>query len=133
VYVEDLAAALRVVAEDGDPGEAYNAGDRRVCTIDDVVESIAATLETDVEIVHASARELATAGLDPNDFVLYHHPMTEYPHVLDTCKLAVLGWDSTPPAVAMERTVEDSLSSDRTGSAHDPGREAEERVLETVA
>lgn len=132
VYVEDLATALRVVAEDGVPGEAYNAADRRVCTIEDVIELIAASLDASVEAVYAGRRELADVGLNPNDFILYHHSMTEYPHVLDTCKLASLGWDSTPVEVAMDRTVEESIQSGRSGYTHDPRRDAEERLIEAV-
>jgi nucleoside-diphosphate-sugar epimerase len=131
-YVEDVAAALRTVAETGQPGEAYNVGDRRVCTLEDVIDLIADALGTSVEVVHASRRELAQAGLDPNDFILYHHPRTEYPHILDTCKLASLGWESTPPGTAMERTVAESIVSGRDGSAHDPGRDAEEQVTEAL-
>ena len=132
VYVEDLARALRVVAEQGTPGEAYNAADRQVFTLEDVIDLIAETLDTTVEVVHASRRELERFDLTPDDFVLYHHIGHNYPHVLATCKLSSLGWRSTPPAVAMERTVEESLASDRDGSAFDPGREAEERFLESV-
>ncbi|MFB6209901.1 MAG: NAD-dependent epimerase/dehydratase family protein [Halobacteriales archaeon] len=128
-YVEDVAAALRIVAEAGTPGEVYNVGDRRAVTIDDKIELIAEALDTDVEVVHASDRELGTADLSVDDFVLYR----EYPHLLDTDKLAALGWDSTPLADAMERTVEEHLDSDRDGSEYDPGREAEERVLEVLA
>ncbi len=38
-YVEDVASAIRVVAEaeQGEPGEAYNVADRRVCTMEDVI------------------------------------------------------------------------------------------------
>jgi nucleoside-diphosphate-sugar epimerase len=132
VYVEDLATALRIVAEEGVPGVAYNAADQRVCTLEDVIELIAESLGTSIEVVHASRRELAAVGLDPNDFVLYHHPMTEYPHVLDTCKLAALGWDSTPVQPAIDRTVEESLRSGRSGGANDPSRDAEERLIEAV-
>lgn len=132
VYVEDLATALRVVAEDGEPGEAYNAADRRVCTIADIIGLIADSLDTSVETIHASQRELAEVGLTPNDFILYHHPMTEYPHVLGICKLTSLGWDSTPVETAMDRTVEDSITSGRSGSTHDPGRDVEERLIEAV-
>ena len=124
-YVEDVASALRIVAEEGDPGEAYNVGDRRLATLAETVELIADAAGTDVEVVPANDRELSTAGLSVDDFVLRR----EYPHVLDTGKLAALGWESTPPAEAMERTVAEHRESDRDGSQHDPGREAEERVL----
>ena len=124
-YVEDVASALRVVAEEGTPGESYNVGDRRLVTIDEMLELIADALDTNVEIVHAGPNELAAADLSPDEYVLYR----EYPHVLDTNKLANLGWNSTPLAEAMERTVVDHLESDRDGAEFDPGREAEERVL----
>ena len=132
VFVGDLAEALRVVAERGVPGEAYNAADRTVCTLADVVALIAGALDTDVEVVKASERDLANAGLDPGDFPLYHHPMTGYPHVLDTCKLASLGWESTPPERAIERTVEESIAGDRDGSGWGPERDVEERLLDAV-
>jgi 2'-hydroxyisoflavone reductase len=124
-YVEDVASALRIVAECGEPGEVYNVGDRRLVTMDEMVGLIADTFDTSVELVHASDRELSTAGLSVDDYVLYR----DYPHVLDTNKLASLGWDSTPVEEAMARTVDEHLESDRDGSEHDPGREKEERVL----
>lgn len=124
-YVEDVAAALRIVAERGEPGEAYNVGDRRVVTLAEMVEVIADALGTEVEIVPASTRELSTVGLEPEDFILYR----DYPHVLDTDKLAALGWESTPVPEAMARTVEEHLESERAGGEHDPGRDHEERLL----
>jgi len=124
-YAEDVASALRIVAEEGEPGEAYNVGDRRLVTMEEMVDLIAEAADTDVEVVHAGERELAAAGLAADDFILYR----EYPHVLDTNKLAALGWESTPLAEAMERTVSEHRESDRDGGEHDPGREAEERVL----
>ena len=124
-YVEDVASALRVVAEAGTPGEAYNVGDRRLVTLGEMVEVVADALDTDVEVVTASERELSTADLSTDDYVLYR----EYPHVLDTNKLAALGWESTPVDEAMARTVADYRESDRDGSEHDPGREKEERAL----
>lgn len=127
-YVEDVASALRIVAERGDPGESYNVGDRRLLTLEETVELIADSLDTSVEIVHAGDRELAAGGLSPVDFILYR----EYPHVLSTAKLAALGWRSTPPAEAMAATVEEHHESDRDGSEHDPGRDAEERVLDIL-
>ncbi|MFB6126788.1 MAG: NAD-dependent epimerase/dehydratase family protein [Halolamina sp.] len=127
-YVEDVASALRVVAERGEPGRAYNVGDRRLVTIEETLELMAEALNTDVEVVRAGERELAAADLAPEEFVLYR----EYPHVLDTSDLAALGWESTPPAEAMARTAEEHLAADRDGSDHDPGREAEERVLSVL-
>jgi nucleoside-diphosphate-sugar epimerase len=124
-YVKDVASALRTVAEEGTPGESYNVGDRRIVTIDEMIELVAQALDSAVEIVHAGERELAAAGLSADDFVLYR----DYPHVLDTDKLAALGWDSTPLEQAMADTVVDHLESDRDGSEYDPGRDAEERVL----
>jgi nucleoside-diphosphate-sugar epimerase len=127
-YVEDVASAIRTVGEAGDPGEAYNVGDRRVVTIEEMVELIADALGTDVEVVHASERELSVADCSPEEFVLYR----EYPHVLSTAKLASLGWSSTPVEEAMGRAVADHLASDRDGSEWDPGREREERLLEVL-
>ena len=124
-YVEDVASALRIVAEEGEPGEAYNVGDRTLVTMEEMIGLIVEAAGTDTEVVHAGERELAAADLTPDDFILYR----DYPHVLDTTKLASLGWESTPLAEAMARTVAEHRESDRNGSEHDPGREAEERVL----
>lgn len=124
-YVEDVASALRIVAECGTPGEIYNVGDRRLLTLEETLELIATVAETEVEIVHAGERELAAAGLAPGEFPLYR----DYPHVLSTAKLADLGWESTTVEEAMARTVADHGESDRDGAEHDPGRDAEERVL----
>lgn len=133
VYVKDVASAIRVVSEDGTPGQAYNVADRRVLTIEDVIDLIVEALDTSVDVVHASRRELERFDLSPEDFVLYHHMGYNYPHVLSTCKLSTLSWQSTPPQEAMERTVEESLESDRDGSAFDPGRAAEERLIDAFA
>ncbi|MFQ3295155.1 MAG: 2'-hydroxyisoflavone reductase [Halobacteriales archaeon] len=124
-YVEDVASALRIVGERGEPGRAYNVGDRRLVTIEEMIDLIAEAIETDVETVRAGPRELAAGGLAPEDFILYR----DYPHVMDTNDLAALGLESTPLETGMARTVEDHLDSDRIGSEHDPGRDAEETVL----
>ncbi|WP_331236377.1 NAD-dependent epimerase/dehydratase family protein [Natronorarus salvus] len=131
-YVEDVAEAIRTVAERGRPGGAYNVGDRRVCTLEDVVVLIAEALDAEVEVVHASRRDLAGVGLSPGEFPLYHHPMTGYPHVLETCKLASLGWESTGVERAIERTVAECLRSGRPGRVDDPRREAEARLLDRL-
>ena len=127
-YVEDVASALRIVGERGEPGECYNAGDRRLLTLSATLEMIADVAGTDIEVVHAGERELAVGGLSSADFVLYR----ERPHVLSTAKLAALGWDSTGVQEAMARTVAEHERSGRDGSDHDPGREAEERVLDVL-
>ncbi len=128
VYVEDVASALRVVAERGAAGEAYNAGDRRLTTLRGTVERIAETLDTHVEVVTAGERELAAGDLSPGDFPLYRDP----PHVLSTAKLAALGWESTPLSTAYERSVANHRDSDRTGRDRGPGRAAERRVLDVL-
>lgn len=120
VYVEDLARALRIVAERGDPGEAYNAAERQTAWLDLTIELAAKTLDTDVEIIHASARELAQGGLSPMDFPLY----LPVPGVAASEKLAALGWTSTPLEETFGRTIENHLESDRTGAdstTHDFG------------
>jgi 2'-hydroxyisoflavone reductase len=124
-YVEDVASALRVVAERGSAGEAYNVGDRRLVTFAEMVDLVADAADTDVDVVTAGERELAAADLAPEAFPLYR----DYPHVLDTSKLAALGWESTPPSTAMERTVAESVDSERDGDENGPDREHEERVL----
>ena len=124
-YVPDVASALRIVAERGEPGTAYNVGDRRALTLEETIETIADAADTTCQVVTASADALAAGGLTPDDFILYR----AYPHLLDTCSLASLGWESTPVDAAMERTVEEHRESDRDGSEWDPGREAEKRVL----
>ena len=125
VYVEDVASALRTVAEEGTAGECYNVGDRRLVTLAGTVELIAESTGTDVEIVPAGGRELAAADIAPTAFPLY----AERPHVLSTAKLAALGWEATPIEEAMIRTAADYGKSDRDGSDQGPDRDAEERVL----
>ena len=128
VYVADVASALRIVAEEGTPGEAYNAGDRRAVTLEELVHLLADALDTEVEVVHAGERELAAGGLSYEDFPLYR----SYPHLLATNKLYALGWDSTPVEAAIDRTVTAHLEHGRDGREQGPERAAEERVLEIL-
>jgi len=127
-YVADVASALRLVAESGTPGEAYNAGDRNALTLADTVRAAADALDTDVELVRASDRELSTAGLELGSFPLYRSA----PHLLDTHKLSGLGWESTPVAEAMAHTVREHRESDRTGEENGPERATEETVLDVL-
>jgi len=128
VYVEDVASALRVVAEEGTPGEAYNVGARQLLPLDERLRTIAGSLDTEVDIVHASERELGAHDLTPFDFPL----ALPIPIVAATNKLASLGWEATDNRTAVERTVEEHLESDRTGRANGPDREDEERAIDAL-
>jgi len=125
VAVENVTRAIRTVAEEGEPGEAYNVGDHRVLTLGEVVERVAEGLDTDVEIVTASERELAAGDLTQEDFPLYN----PNPHLLATEKLHRLGWEPADPADAIAATVTTEYETER-----DPGpdRSATEAVLETL-
>ncbi|MFW6383917.1 MAG: NAD-dependent epimerase/dehydratase family protein [Halodesulfurarchaeum sp.] len=127
-YVEDVARGLRIVAERGTAGEWYNVGDRNAVTIDRMIELIADAMDERVEVVHASDRELSVADLESTAFPLYRR----HPHLLDTAKLASLGWDSTPVETAMEQTAAEHLDSDRNGRHNGPPRATEERLLEVL-
>jgi len=125
VSVANVARALRVVAEEGTPGEAYNVGDWTLQTLRETVETVADALETDVDVVTAGSRELAAGGLESSDFPLYRDP----PHVLDTNRLRSLGWEPQPPAEAVAETVEATPERDADEAQQGPDRAAEERVL----
>lgn len=127
-FVEDVASALRIVAEKGDAGEAYNVADRNAVALGRLVNSLADALETDVEVVNAGSRELSIAGLSGDDFPLYG----EYPHLLSVEKLSALGWESTSLTDALARSVADHLDSDRDGRDVGPSRDAEERLLDVL-
>ena len=126
--VWSVARALRTVAEEGTPGEAYNVGDRRLFPLEEFVERVAAAAGTEVEVVTASPRELEAAGVDPDAIPFYRR----YPHVLDTERLHTLGWDPVPAGEAVERTVTAALEAgpDPTGAA--PDRADERAALEAV-
>lgn len=128
VYVADVARGLRLVAEKGTPGEAYNVGDRNAVTLDRMLDLVANALDTDVERAYTSPRELSIVDLDPDDFPLYR----DYPHLLDTTKLEQLGYESTPVDEAMQRTVDAHREHGRTGDEEGPDREDEERLLDVL-
>jgi nucleoside-diphosphate-sugar epimerase len=127
-YVADVASALRVVAEAGEAGEAYNVADRDAMTLERSLDLIAESIGTTVETVHASEHDLERGGLSSEEFVLY----TADPLLADTDKLAALGWESTPLAEAVETTARSHLDRDRTGDDHDPGREREAGVIDAL-
>jgi 2'-hydroxyisoflavone reductase len=123
VAVENVVRALRTVAEDGDAGESYNVGDRRVLTLGETIETIATILGEDVELVTTSGRELDAGGIDLTEFPLYNPD----PHILSTEKLANLGWDPLTPRSAFENAIEGPVDPER-----DPGpdRKDEEQVFD---
>lgn len=129
VYVRDLARALVLVAEEGDPGEAYNAADRSAYSLDRSLELIADALETDVTPVHASERELAAHGVEPSAFPLY----TPDPMLVSTGKLAALGWESTPAAESVAETARAHADAGVTGPEESIDRETEAAVIAAVA
>jgi len=128
VYVEDVASALRIVAESGTAGEAYNVGDEHAPTLGQWIDLLADACDVSVRQVDASERELERNGLDPGDFPIYR----DSPHLLSTAKLRSLGWSSTPHEQALARTVEEHRVSDRTGRSNGPDREAEVELIESL-
>lgn len=128
VYVEDVASALRIAAEKGEPGEAYNVADRNTFSLEKSLELAAEGLDTEVNVVHAGEETLAEADIEPSDFPLY----TPTPMVVATEKLHELGWESTDPAEAVATTAQSHLEHGLTGEENGPDREAEEAVIESL-
>ena len=125
--VENVARALRTVAEAGTPGLAYNVGDRRLLTLSEFVELVADAAGADVELVTAGPRELA-GDVDPDAVPFYR----SYPHVLDTERLAALGWDPVAPETAVERTVDATLAAGPSPADGTPDRTAEQGVIDRL-
>jgi nucleoside-diphosphate-sugar epimerase len=124
-YVEDVARAIRLVAERGDPGEAYNVADRQHLTYTDFIGLIAEALDTAVEVFHAPPNVLSEEGLQVTDFSLCE----PYPYYVSTEKLASLGWESTSYETGISNAVNEHRDSDRDGAIYDPGRETETDLI----
>ncbi len=127
-YVEDVASALRLVAERGTAGEAYNVGDEHAPTLREWVDLLAGVHDTSVETIGVGERELAAAGLDPDDFPIYR----DSPHLLSTAKLRDLGWSSTPHETALAVTVAEHRENDRTGREFGPDRDTEATLIDRL-
>jgi 2'-hydroxyisoflavone reductase len=125
VSVQNVARAIRTVAEDGEAGKAYNVADRTALPLGEVIETIADVLDRDVELVTTSARELRAGDLELTDFPLYNPDL----HILSTEKLAALGWDPVPYEDAFEAAIEGPVDPER-----DPGPERadEQRVIDKL-
>lgn len=128
VFVRDLARAFRVVTERGTPGEAYNAASRDLVDLDGLLTAIAEELGRDVELLHATPRDLAAGDLSVDDFVCYR----DYSQVLSTEKLANLGWRSTPIAEAVAETVEAHFENEIGPGKQTFPRENEQRVIDHI-
>jgi nucleoside-diphosphate-sugar epimerase len=128
VYVGDVASALRVVAEEGEAGEAYNVADRHAPALAELLELVADACDTEVETVNASERELAP-DLALSDFPLFN----DTPHLLSTEKLTALGWEWTPHEEGLAETVAEHRESDRDGSERGPRRDVEADVLDRLS
>ena len=128
VYVEDVASGLRVAAEHGEPGEAYNVADRNTFSLKQSLELAAEGLDTEVDIVEADRSELAAGDIEPSDFPLY----VPTPEIVATEKLAALGWESTPPAEAVANAAQSHREHGLDGTENGPDREAEETVIAAV-
>ena len=128
VYVEDVASALRIVAEEGESGEWYNAADRNTFSLARSLELAAAGLDTEVEIVETGPGDLEAAGVEATDFPLY----TPDPAVVTTEKLAALGWESTDPAEAVATTARAHREHGRDGVDNGPDRETEEALIDAA-
>ncbi len=127
-YVGDVASALRIVAEDGAAGEAYNVADRSTFSLSQSLELAADALDTEVEIVQTGPSDLAAAGVDATDFPLY----SPEPALAATEKLAALGWESTDPFEAVAGTARAHREHGRGGVENGPDRETEEEIIEAV-
>lgn len=128
VAVQNVARAIRLVAELGEAGEAYNVGDRSLLPLGRLVETIADALGRDVELVTAGPRELDRASdgqLTPGDFPLYN----DTPHILSTTKLAALGWDPLDPVAAIADAVAWTGETEREPG---PDRDLTHRVIEAL-
>ena len=127
-FVEDVGAAMRLIAEKGAPG-AYNVADRQPQSINQMVETIAAVLDTDCEIVHAADQDLAAHGLDRSDFP-YHRRRD--PFILSTDKLRRLGWEPTTNEDAIGRTCA-HLDGQEINSTRGPSREEVDALLASLS
>jgi len=124
-YAEDVARAIRLLVERGEPGEAYNVANRSTPVVEDFVEHVADALDTGVTVAHASRADLAAVDLHPSDFSYCR----AHPYVVSTEKLAALGWESTPLETGVVEAVADHRDREPDGSRHGPDRDTEQRLL----
>jgi GDP-4-dehydro-6-deoxy-D-mannose reductase len=95
LHVDDAMEALRLLAVEGRPGEAYNIGSGQARSIRDVLDLL-------LEVSAVEAR----AEMDPERFRPVDIPMT----CADVTKLRALGWEA---AHSVRQAVEDLWTSAR--------------------
>lgn len=127
-YVRDVASALRVVASEGEAGEAYNVADHHTLTTRATLDRLGELAGVEPEPVYVSRRELREAGIDAEAFPLVY-PDSQW---ADTSKLEALGWESTPVAEALRETVRDVRESDRIGDEFGSDEAAATELIERV-
>jgi 2'-hydroxyisoflavone reductase len=125
VSVYNTVRAIRTVAENGEPGEAYNAGDRTVLTMDELLDLTAEAVGNDPKRVYTSERELNRADGSQTEFPLYNPDV----HILSTEKLAGIGWEPLSPRESIKRTVGAGTDPEREPG---PDREDEAAVLDEL-
>ena len=127
VFVDDVATAIDVLIDNGKTGQAYNCGARQAVPLRTTIKRIAACLDTEVELIYASERELGN-HCTREDFPVY----SDNPYAVDTDRLVSLGWETTDPMVAMQRAVDAHVESDRDGRRHGPTYEEESQMIESL-
>lgn len=78
-----MVSALRIVAEEGTPDEAYNVAARELLTLGQRLEHVGDALDRDIELVHASEDELTGYDLATSDFPL----VRPVPVIIDTTQI----------------------------------------------
>lgn len=127
VYVKDVASGIRTIAENGNPGEAYNVGDHTLPVLTEWINLLADSVDRDVELIEVGERAFDAFDLAPSDFPLYRAS----PHVLDTHKLESLGWEATPRSETIPATIE-SVENDSDIEMRGPERDDEERIIDVM-
>ncbi len=97
IWVTDLANAVSLILQTpASLGQTYNVAGDEVWTSEHLVRTLSAVAGQSPDIVHASATQLADAGLSD-----YTSPYGRGPvwSVVDNEKLSRLGWAPTPPEI----------------------------------
>lgn len=127
-YVEDIASAISLLIEKGEPGEAYNVADQRPLSVDQTIDLISDVADTEVEPVYGSPRELESGGMARHDFPMFLGDS----FVMTTDKLSSLGWEATSVDEAMNRTLNYYRDNDLSEYEEGPSIEDEKQLIESL-